>query len=218
MDSSLQEDYPTDAPGNSFELEVIRNPGAGSRAFLLRFDLSGWAPGGYSDTATIELTNLRDQGDIHTVNVWGLADESAGDTLGGLNEATVTWNNAPGLIPDGLPGDDEDVHPSNLFLGSFPDGSFETAIDTFSGTLLLDFLNADTNGLVVLLFTTPSPDSHGQVYASKEATSFSYRPPDEFAPGTHAPRLNFTGTPVPEPTPGALIALGLLLFSTYRRR
>ena len=142
MDSSVQEDYPTAAPGSGDELEVIRNPGAGSRAFLIRFDLIGWVPGSYySDATTIELTNYRDQHDTHTVNVWGLADGSTGDTLAGLDEATVTWSSAPGLVPDALLGDDEDIHPSNIFLGSFADGSVDGAVDLFTTEALLDFLN-----------------------------------------------------------------------------
>ena len=211
MDSSIQEYYPTANPGSGFELEVVRNPGAGSRAFLLRFDLSGWVPGSYSTAATIEFTNFRDQGEAHAVNAWGIADGTFGDSLAGLDEGTVTWNTAPGLVPDGLLGDDEDVALNNVFLGSFDDGSMEGVVDAFSTAALLAFLNADTNGLVVFLFTTPTPDSNGQVYASREATSFSYRPPGEFAPGTHAPQLTFTATPVPELTTGTLFVLGLLL-------
>ena len=200
MDSTLHEDNPTTPLGSHFELELVRNPGAGSRAFLLRFDLSEWLPGSFSGTATLELTNYRTQGEPHTAHVYGVADGAFGDALADVDEASVTWSTAPGLVPDAALGDDEDVAPASVFLGSFEDGAVEGAIDRFSTPALLHFLNADTNGLVVFLLTTPTPGPNGQVYTPKEATSFSYRPPGEFAPGSHAPRLTFTATALPGPT------------------
>lgn len=219
VDSTLHEDSPATPLGSYFELEVVRNPGAGSRAFLLRFDLSGWIPGSFSETATIELTNYRDQGVAHTVNVYAIPDGAFGDSLAELDEATVTWSTAPGLVPDAALGDDEDLDPSNLFLGSFADGTAEGAIDGFSTVALLDFLNTDTNSLVVFLFTSPThnSDGQGQVYTPKEATSFSYGPSGEFAPGSHAPRLTFTATAVPEPVASALLVLGLFILLLSRR-
>ncbi len=88
----------------------------------------------------------------YTFRLYGLID-GVGDDWG---ETTITWNNAPGNTAASNDMDSAET----VFLGTFKGAAGDAA---FSGSTLVDFLNADSDGLVTLI-----------VAADQTSTNISY--------------------------------------------
>ena len=139
----------------------------------VRFDLSSVTePLG---SATLALTTIDGQFSDGTM-VWGLNDGDAGELW---DEMAMTWNNAPANDMGGA-----------AFLGNATFlGHFQNVVNAPGGTgdfpddALKDFLNADTNGVVTLMFAS--------------LNGFTYLAPKEH-PAYSPPTLTLaTGTTVP---------------------
>ena len=136
------------------------------RKGYFRFDLSDIDPATVTD-ATFELTVGTSSSD-QTFSVYGLNDGNADETwiegtsASNLNVLTdsdpsnddwITWNNAPGNAS----GNGVDPSEATL-LGTFT-GDVNGETVGISGSALLDFLAADTDGLVTLIVTRETHDS-----------------------------------------------------------
>jgi hypothetical protein len=173
-----------------------------SRKSWLRFDLSSLGGMTVSDAA-LNLTggvlgaNWPDPDHTHITNVYGLLD---GDTDEAWSEAVTTWNNAPGNVT-GDGGELDPTRPVNLGSISVPKTAILGDLFTLSNAALVDFINADSNGVVTLILTdgTPGGAISGYAFASKESVQYA------------APELSVTPVPLPA------AALGLLGFSSRRR-
>jgi ferric-dicitrate binding protein FerR (iron transport regulator) len=87
-----------------------------------------------------------------TFTVYGLTDE----TLDDWNERTMRWKDAPANRPGG-----NEVDPAKTIkLGTFeiPQGALE-GTRSISGKALVDFLNADTNGIATFILVRETPGS-----------------------------------------------------------
>jgi hypothetical protein len=87
-----------------------------------------------------------------TFTVYGLTDE----TLDDWNERTMRWKDAPANRPGG-----NEVDPAKTIkLGTFevPQGALE-GTRSISGKPLVDFLNADTNGIATFILVRETPGS-----------------------------------------------------------
>src|SRR5262249_15302476 len=87
-----------------------------------------------------------------TFTVYGLTDE----TLDDWNERTMRWKDAPANRPGG-----NEVDPATTIkLGTFeiPQGALE-GTRGISGKALVDFLNADTNGIATFILVRDTPGS-----------------------------------------------------------
>ena len=194
---------------------------------LLQFDVSSIA--GPSAGVSLNLTWYRSDGSTgKNLSLYGINDLAADDSF--WDETTVTYDSAPGLIPDGLDPpteiglghDDDDVHDldiSNLtplVLNQDYGPQVEGDLYTFSSAVLDTFLNADTNGLVTFLITrNTDPSSNQARFTQKEAAAFNSGalvPPG----GAGAYLDNVT---VPEPgTAGMLFLAATMLIRPWRRR
>ncbi|MEM9754175.1 MAG: DNRLRE domain-containing protein [Planctomycetota bacterium] len=177
-----------------------------NRRGYVRFDVSSLSAGVTAATLTIE--GSFDNGDVNgaPLTIWGLNDGNAGENWG---ESTITWLNAPANLNSNS-GTGIDASEATL-LGSYADGSDVpsgggAATFTFDDVALVNFLNADTDGLATLIFVAasqgPSPISFR--FDSKEATGGS--------------GLTLDATVIPEPASAGLIGAGMLLLAARRRR
>ena len=183
---------------------------------LLRFPTTGLTTP--ISGASINLYWQRTDGSAsNALKVYGLNETDPDETT--WDETTVTYNNAPGLIPDGLDptaettamsSDDEvqDLDVANLTL-VIPEQPYGPAVTdevySFSGAGLDAFINADTNGEVSFLILRSISDSGNQA---------RFWPKEQNA-GATAPFLQV----VPEPGCLALISLaGAVLVAAFRRR
>ncbi len=180
---------------------------------LLRFPTTG-IPSGISG---LELSLFWQRSDSSTGNelaLYGLNETDPDETT--WDETTVTYNNAPGLIPDGIDpaaenglgntfDDIRDLDTANLTLlvDAQPYGP-QVLNDpySFSSAALDSFVNADTNGEVTFLILRANAGTSGN-----QARFW----PRESGPGA-------TLSYVPEPASIALIGLGAVALAVGYRR
>jgi hypothetical protein len=181
---------------------------------LLRFDASSVTP---VSGVTLNLVWYRDDSSTgKTLSLYGLNESDPDEAT--WSETTVTYNNAPGLIPDGMfPVDEvaashsaddiQDLDTANLTLlvADQPYGPQVTdEVYSFSGTALDDFINNDSDGLVSFLILRNATTSSNQArFQVKEVGTGAYLD---------------TGGVVPEPASLVLCVLGLVGFAAIRRR
>lgn len=159
------------------------------------------------------------------LTVYGLNDGVEGEVWA---EESLTYNTAPGLTPDGLTPQQEadngattleiqdiDLTKLTLIAPATDVTQAEGSQHSVSGTALVDFLNADTNGSVTFILTRePNTSARDLNLTSKEADSTSS---DVLtgSVGDFAPTL--TVTTVPEPGSLALLATGAACVFARRR-
>ena len=175
---------------------------------ILRFDLSGLPAGTITDAFfTFSVRRL----DAMRVSLFGLDDADTQDAapgLGGFEEDTVTADNAPPLKSGSGTGFNTRVGTETFTqaIGLTTLDSFPTFV-TFTLALgplkdvLVDFLNADTNGLVSFMMASDVPPQ------LNDAPSFSIWTKEGQAAGTLAavaPTLTVTVAPSVVPVPAAL--------------
>ena len=165
----------------------------------VRFDLSAIAQP--LSSATLTCTTMDGQFPPDTT-IWGLDDADAGELW---DELGINWNNAPAndtSTPAGFLG-------NATYLGVFGNiTNVAGGTGDFSGASLVNFLNADTDGVATLMFGSPGetldPPTNGFAYwATKENT-------------VHAPPT-LTVEEIPEPATLSLIGLGVLGLLRRRR-
>ena len=191
-DASASESYSTDA-GNALgtQMAVTYNGVTGHAIGFVRFDLSQIVPGSITG-AELHLFPWRDQTTLeHTV--WGLNDgyNGTGTHQGEFweEDEMFTWSTAPETVVDG------DVVRVETFSNSTSLGTFTapesagTDFTALSGTNLVNFLNADTNGVVTFIIERiSSVGGNYIVYTTKETTDLVYSVQTAEA-GTWAPYL-----------------------------
>ena len=190
--------------------------GANNDAVLLRFDASSVAP---VSGASLNLVWYRsDSSTGKTLSLYGLNESDPDEAT--WSESTVTYNNAPGLIPDGDDpsvetglghswDDVRDLDTANLTLlvDDQPYGpQVLNDVYSFSGAALDSFINADSDGKVsfLILRGSPSTSSNQARFQVKETGTGAY--------------LDIPGGVVPEPATAMLSVLGLIGLLAIRRR
>jgi len=106
------------------------------------------------------------------VNIYGLNEDVAGQSWA---EGNLTWNNAP--------GNDTSSYSGFLANSTTNMDSFTTAGSNYGGnngdaytnsaTSLIEFLNADSDGIVNILLGTSAPSTDWTRFASKENTTWA---------------------------------------------
>lgn len=146
-----------------FESAVTRKP-------YLRFDLSSF-DGSFAGTSlNLVLTGNNDGTDSPTtfaVHVYGLNDNEANQTW---DEATITWNNAPGNDTGSGSGF---VSDDTTFLGilNVTTSDVGNSIVSFSSTALSDFLAADSDDQVTFMLSrTDNEIGHNLGFNTKESS------------------------------------------------
>lgn len=183
---------------------------------LLRFPTTELTAEALSATLTL-YWQRDDSGTGNTLSLWGLNESDPHETT--WDETTVTYNNAPGMLPDGLDptaesglgnSDDDirdlDVANLTLLVENQPYGP-QVLNDpyTFSSDALTSFINADTNGEVSFLITRGSPMGTSGNQA-------------RFWPKESGPSPTLDVTVIPEPASAALLGLGALAILLRRLR
>ena len=171
--------------GGEPEIRLKHHDGCGgdgrfNRKAYLRFDLSG-LPATIA-SARLDLSVVFPQqgtgspgppAGTQRFRVWGLLDGTPGDAtpgLGGWDEATVNWNNAPANIDLPIGFDAEAVFLTSFTLDSA--GTIGQVVSAHSVDLA-SFVADDTNGLVTLMIDRetfiPGCSSWVHGFASKES-------------------------------------------------
>jgi hypothetical protein len=210
-DSYVRKGSATTNFGNATSILTKNNGTSGTtRKGYLRFELPTLFGGVLDAALNMEVTTNNQGGggttpQNQTVNVWGLNDLDPGELW---DESGITWNNAPANLTGGN-GIDSSVAD---FLGSFdvpnhPETDSKPIEVMFSSQDLIDFINADTNGVVTLILQRQnSQGSWNLAFASGE--NFDLMPP-----------TLTLGIFMPEPgTATLLVAGGLALIRRRRRR
>jgi len=130
----------------------VRDIPARRRVALASFDISAAQREGAS-FADVTLSVIAANGG--TINVYGIVEEQ--DNISG----SLTWNTAPGVqnSPAAEPGepvalDFDDLSDLLMTISDIPGGS-STRVTSEPSPALADFLSADTDGTVTLLFAPP---------------------------------------------------------------
>ena len=164
------------------------------RQAYLRFDVSGLIPAGRQVTSAYLRVYSAATVSSFNCGLYGLADGATGDAApgsGGWVESGITYNNAPS---------------ATVSLGTFAVSGYGSHYFGWptGDTALVNFLNADTNGLVTFRLTSDS--STDAVFNSREAT------------GSGAAYLSITTEAVPEPATMSLLGAGAVLGLLRSRR
>ncbi|MFB0524931.1 MAG: hypothetical protein ACETVZ_05280, partial [Phycisphaerae bacterium] len=100
--------------------------------------------------------------DSGTANVYGVIEE-----LDNIDQATITWNTAPGVQNDPAPplGSPVALDYNDLtdLLFTFTTPARGVRESTEASQALADFLNSDTDGIVTFLFAPPAGQNNGIV-------------------------------------------------------
>ncbi len=136
-----------------------------TRKTYLRFDLSQLS-GADPQDARLKLTVANPDCDAVTFNLFGLNDGDAGENW---NEATLSWNNAPGNDSASQSG----MNGSATLLGTFTvDAAHLGEVVSLASAGLVTFLQADTDGRATLMLTRQGPptasNTGSQDFAAKE--------------------------------------------------
>ena len=197
-------------PNNNFggATQVVikdANNGSTTRKGYLRFDLSSITQEALQAGLTLDISTNNQGGnngtipaEFQNVQVYGLTDES----LDNWNEGTIDFDNAPGnQAGDGLNGS------LTTLLGTFNVEDNAGGSVIFANQNLVDFINADTNGLATLILRRNGGSGSANLgFASKENSTLN------------APRLDVVTEAVPEPATAtlALLSLGGLMMRRKR--
>lgn len=152
-------------------------------------------------SASISLFKL-DSSTAKTVELFGLTDQ----TLDNWSESTITFANAPAGT-DYLTKDPTGTAVTHI--NNYPaSGAANTTFTMPSISDMVNFINADTNGVVTFILSDYDNSFAEGDFASRESTT----------PGAFAPTLSLTYTQVPEPASAALVLLGGGLLALRRRK
>lgn len=179
---------------------LLRNDGNNSggwhRHSYLRFDLGGVGATVTNVAFDVALTyntlinNEASIANIWDIEIYGLLDGASGNTW---SETGITWNNAPGnnTGSNGFTSDFQLL--GTMSIQGVPVGSRIS----YSSSTLVDFLNADTDGLVTLGLRRVNPvrTATSFILASKENTSYG------------APSLSLYTDAIPEPSTIAFVGI-----------
>ncbi|MEM1208961.1 MAG: DNRLRE domain-containing protein [Planctomycetota bacterium] len=177
----------------------------------IRFDLNGATPGTITDAVfSLTLADETARFGVFDFEVYGLNEGVAGEApagSGGWDEATITGSNAPGNV---VTSTFEVDAAETTLLGTFTKPVFNNqagqsvGITAGAGSDLVNFLNADTNGVVTLIVVRTTEDNRPNLFASKENGTVD------------GPSLTLT---VPEPGSMGLAALaGAVLLQRVRSK
>jgi hypothetical protein len=216
------------------------NTGTTNRKGYIRFDLSTLSEPVTS--AALELRVALNNGggtpqdtnpQTYTLAIYGLND---GATAGGgflgedWGETAINWNNAPANIVSGT-GAGNAVRTGTgtadggqaTLLGSFTilNSPVGTEVVALSGTNLVNFLNADTNGLATFIVTrtgfTANPDSDPLTPTPTQGSANLSFSSGENATVGFRPQL-YINEPIPEPATAAIIVPAAALLARRRTR
>jgi len=186
----------------------------------LRFDLATIPDLDEVLGASLNVTKWRSGEPNQMIEVFALNDDAPGQLW---DEATVTYATAPGVDPDWRRDTRDLVSPGELtYIGRVRNPTSEGSVWRFDLPGLLDFLNADTDGVVTLLLESDQDAGDGnafKTFATKETTALDGGSPSGPA-GTWAPYLELAYVRahpdvIPEPSSLLIWALGLLGLGWY---
>lgn len=220
------------------------NAGTTNRKVYVRFDISSLAVS--SADASLALTvGLNNGGSTNrtpqnfTLNLYGLNDGAtagAGALGEDWDESAITWDNGPANIVSGTgagnavkTGAGTANGGEAMLIGSFEVTAAEnvgSVIVAASGTNLVDFLNADTDGQVTFIVTrtgwttgggTPTPNQGGSnlIFRSKENTT-GHQPPTLTITSAAIEGIRIISFVYPSENSGALITWESIIGKSYR--
>ncbi len=197
-DASLHENVP-DAVNNDSTVTVRSRLVAGSERHsvaVFRFGVASLNDPATSATLKFDVTAA--DGDSFEIDVFGLVD---GTTKGSFTdadwpEAGVAYNTIPGFSGSNYPNIDRNHVPGEtLLLGTINYAAGTTGeISMASTTALVDFINADTNGVVTVFLEPQVAASEGKDYFITLRSNKNSITGDQFYPtlsiGTNPPPFN----------------------------
>lgn len=174
-DSSIRGgDYANRAFGN-LDILRVRNTAdlRDARKTYLRFDLAGLKDAKTATGAALNLTIAPAEGSSPadkewTFRVFGLRDATESENW---NETTLSWANAPAMVPSSSFQTTEEALPLGTFILKGKGNVGETV--SFSSPELLNFVKSDTNGVVTLIVSRverneDNSDNVVHIFAAKE--------------------------------------------------
>ncbi len=202
-DEDVREHTPADTSGDRAFLELRSRSVAGTERHIvdfLRFDLTGVAKPIGPATLRLWIASTGVDSDAFSIDVFGVVDGAPGEL--NWSASSLSYDSAPGLAAADSPNMDRDHEPGQtVHLGaiSYPGGNRSLGL-SLSSQALLDFLNADTNGAVVLMLE-PQVAATGQDF-SAHVRAFEGVGGDagDFAPTLELPNASPPPPPPPPPT------------------
>lgn len=202
-DEDVREHTPTDTSGDRAFLELRSRSIAGTERHIvdfLRFDLAGVTKPINAATLRLWIASTGVDSDAFAIDVFGIVDGAPGEL--NWSASSLSYDTAPGLAAGDTPNMDRDHEPGQVVsLGtiSYPGGSRSLGL-SLSNQALLNFINADTNGAVVLMLE-PQVAANGQDF-SVHVRAFEGVGSDagDFAPTLELPNATPPAPPPPPPT------------------
>lgn len=182
--------------GSADYVRVSKNYWDADLKAYLRFDLSGLPSGATITSAQLVMRNRYWGSNNMTGYFYGSPDGSTGDGLTDWSESTITYNNAPYNVASG------DGFTGVTYIGQTSLSGYEDGDNILADTRLADLLNADTNGLVTIMFVN-NTNGWGTEFRTKELNS------------TQMPRLEIEY--IPEPATMGLLSVGAVGMLLRRR-